>query len=78
VHEEFSKVVADFADITDFQLEDCDETSRLHSAEVLLVLTLRQGQSAEEVQQLLQGFAQALSQSSVIAEHVDSLRVKLN
>ena len=42
------------------------------------MLTLRQGQSAEEVKQLLQGFAQALSQSSVIAEHVDSLRVKLN
>ena len=77
VHDEFRAVISRFDDILDFALEDCDETSRLHSAEVQLVLTLRPGQSAEEVQALMQSFAQALSQSSIVAEHVDSLRVKL-
>ncbi len=77
VHEEFRAVILRFDDILNFELQDCDETSRLHSAEVLLVLTLQAGLAAETVQQLMQQFAESLSQSQTIAEHVDSLRVKL-
>jgi hypothetical protein len=77
VHAEFDKVISQFPELLGFSLEDCDETSRLHSAEVLLVLNLETGLAPEVVQELMQRFAKALSQSEVIAEHVDSLRVKL-
>ena len=77
VHAEFDKAIAQFPELLGFALEDCDETSRLHSAEVLLVLNLETGLAPEAVQELMQRFAQVLSQSEVIAEHVDSLRVKL-
>ena len=77
VHDEFQKVISQFPELLGFALEDCDETSRLHSAEILLVLNLQSGLAPELVQELMQRFAQALSQSEVIAEHVDSLRVKL-
>lgn len=74
---EFESVLQGFKQILGFELEDCDETSRLHTAEVQLVLTIEPGLAAEEVQKLMQSFAQELSQSAVVAEHVDSLRVKL-
>ncbi|MFM6962751.1 MAG: SseB family protein [Micrococcales bacterium] len=77
VHAEFASLIENFEKITAFALEDCDETSRLRTAEVQLVLTLEPGLEVEKVQALMQEFAQALSQSSIIAEHVDSLRVKL-
>lgn len=75
---EFQNVLAGVEEFLGFDLEDCDPDSRLHSAEVQLVLRLNEGLSAERVQELMQELAKKLAASSVIAEHVDSLRVKLS
>ncbi|MFM6977911.1 MAG: SseB family protein [Micrococcales bacterium] len=77
VRDEFSRVLEGVAEFLGFELEDCDPQSRLHSAELLLVLKLSEGLTGEKVQELMQALAQRLADSSVIAEHVDSLRVKL-
>lgn len=77
VREEFARVLDGVAEFIGFDLEDCDPQSRLHSAELLLVLKLVDGLSGERVQELMQDLAKRLADSSVIAEHVDSLRVKL-
>lgn len=77
VSEEFALVLADVEEFLSFDLEDCDPQSRLHSAELQLVLKLAEGLTGERVQDLMQGLAKKLAESSVIAEHVDSLRVKL-
>lgn len=77
VSEEFARVLADVEEFLSFDLEDCDPQSRLHSAELQLVLKLAEGLTGERVQELMQGLAKKLAESSVIAEHVDSLRVKL-
>ena len=75
---EFKSVESQIAEIEALTLEDGDESSRLRSAEVLVLVTLIPGLNAEQLQEVMQRFAQVLSVSSVIAEHVDSLRVKLN
>jgi len=77
VHDEFARVLDGVAEFLGFDLEDCDPSSRLHSAELLLVLKLTEGLSGEKIQELMQDLAKKLADSSVIAEHVDSLRVKL-
>ncbi|MFM2321155.1 MAG: hypothetical protein RL612_302 [Actinomycetota bacterium] len=77
VSEEFARVLADVEEFLSFDLDDCDPQSRLHSAELQLVLKLAEGLTGERVQELMQGLAKKLAESSVIAEHVDSLRVKL-
>ena len=77
VRDEFARVLAGVAEFLGFELEDCDPDSRLHSAELLLVLKLAENLSGERVQELMQELAKRLADSSVIAEHVDSLRVKL-
>ncbi len=77
VSEEFARVLADVEEFLSFDLEDCDPQSRLHSAELQLVLKLAEGLTGDRVQELMQGLAKKLAESSVIAEHVDSLRVKL-
>lgn len=43
----------------------------------MLVLKLTEGLTGEQIQELMQELAKRLADSSVIAEHVDSLRVKL-
>jgi hypothetical protein len=77
VRDEFARVLEGVDEFHGFELEDCDPQSRLHSAELQLVLKLAEGLSGERVQELMQGLAKKLADSSVIAEHVDSLRVKL-
>ena len=77
VREEFERVLDGISEFLGFDLEDCDPTSRLHSAELLLVLKLTEGLTGEKIQELMQELAKRLADSSVIAEHVDSLRVKL-
>lgn len=77
VHAEFDAIIKGFEQFTGFELQDCDETSRLRTAEVQLELRLQQGLTAQEIQNLMQSFATALAESALIAEHVDSLRVKL-
>lgn len=77
VIDEFARVLEGVDEFIGFDLEDCDPQSRLHSAELQLVLKLTEGLTGERVQELMQGLAKKLADSSVIAEHVDSLRVKL-
>lgn len=77
VSEEFARVLTGVEEFLGFDLEDCDPQSRLHSAELQLVLKLAEGLTGERVQELMQELAKKLAESSVIAEHVDSLRVKL-
>lgn len=77
VREEFARVLDGVKEFIGFDLEDCDPASRLHSAELMLVLKLTEGLTGEQIQELMQELAKRLADSSVIAEHVDSLRVKL-
>lgn len=77
VREEFTRVLAGVDEFIGFDLEDCDPESRLHSAELQLVLRLVPNLTGEQIQELMQQLAKRLADSSVIAEHVDSLRVKL-
>jgi hypothetical protein len=77
VREEFARALEGVTEFLGFQLEDCDPDSRLHSAELMLVLKLEENLTGEKIQELMQHLAKQLADSSVIAEHVDSLRVKL-
>ena len=77
VFEELKQVVQQFDHFLKLELQDCDPQSRLHSAELLLVMTLSPGLDQEEVSDLMQRFAIKLGESELVAEHVDSLRVKL-
>jgi hypothetical protein len=77
VFEELSSIVAQFDSFLKLELQDCDATARLHSAELLLVMTLVPGLDQETVADLMQNFAIKLGESELVAEHVDSLRVKL-
>jgi hypothetical protein len=77
VREEFSRAIDDITEFVGFELQDCDPDSRLHSAELMLVLRIALDLSGEKIQELMQELAKRLADSSVIAEHVDSLRVKL-
>jgi hypothetical protein len=77
VFEELKRIVQQFDHFMMFELQDCDPQSRLHSAELMLVMTLSAGLSQEEVAELMQRFAVKLGESELVAEHVDSLRVKL-
>ena len=77
VFEELKRIVQQFDHFMMFELQDCDPQSRLHSAELMLVMTLSPGFSQEEVAELMQRFAVKLGESELVAEHVDSLRVKL-
>lgn len=78
VHDEFGKVLGGIEEFLGFELEDCDPQSRLHSAELQLVLKLSAALTGERIQELMQALAKKLADSAVIAEHVDSLRVKLS
>jgi hypothetical protein len=64
-------------DFLGFELVDEDVSSRLHSAELMLELRLKPGLPEERVAELVQQLAIGLGESAEIAEHVDSLRVKL-
>lgn len=77
VFDEIARITSQFELFEGFQLEDCDPLSRLHSAELLLQLTLKPGLDQAAVETLMQNFAVKLGESDTIAEHVDSLRVKL-
>ena len=77
VHNSIAAVIAKSPDFIGFDLLDCDPKSRLHFAELELQLTLKPGLSEERVAELMQALAIGLGESGEIAEHVDSLRVKL-
>lgn len=77
VFEELKSIVEQSGQFLKFELQDCDPMSRLHSAELLLEMTLSPGLSQEQVNELMQRFAIKLGESELVAEQVDSLRVKL-
>lgn len=73
----FHAVVAGIDEILHFELVDGDSNCTLESAEISLVLTLVAGLDRSALDAIMQRLAENLSQSHDIAEHVDSLRVKL-
>lgn len=77
VQQAISNVTNQIDEIQKFDLIDCDEHSRLHLAEVQLDLHLVPGLSQEHLAELMNRLAIGLGESAEIAEHVDSLRVKL-
>lgn len=72
-----ARIVSEIEEFAGFELTDGDALSRLHSAELQLELLLKPGLAEDEVAELMQRLAIGLGESSEIAEHVDSLRVKL-
>jgi hypothetical protein len=72
-----ARVLGAKTDFLSFKLLDEDLSSRLHSAELMLELQLAPGLTEERVTELVQQLAIGLGESAEIAEHVDSLRVKL-
>jgi hypothetical protein len=77
VHLAISKITNATEEFLSFDLVDGDTSSRLHSAELQLELHLKPSLSEEQVGELMQKLAIGLGESAEIAEHVDSLRVKL-
>lgn len=77
VFEELTNIVKQFENFLKLELQDADPTARLQSAELLLVMTLSPGLDQAQVSELMQNFAIKLGESELVAEHVDSLRVKL-
>lgn len=77
VHAAIAKITGEVEEFLSFDLIDGDERSRLHSAELQLELHLKPGLSEEQLAELMQKLAIGLGESAEIAEHVDSLRVKL-
>jgi hypothetical protein len=77
VHQAIQNVTSAVEEFLSFDLVDGDALSRLHSAELQLELHLKPGLSEERLAELMQKLAIGLGESAEIAEHVDSLRVKL-
>ncbi len=64
-------------EIIRFEVQNGDPRNLLDSAEVELVLVLKEGLDRAQIDELMQKLAKNLSESYAIAEFVDSLRVKL-
>ena len=77
VHAAISRITNSTEEFLSFDLVDGDATSRLHSAELQLELHLKPGLAEDQLAELMQKLAIGLGESAEIAEHVDSLRVKL-
>lgn len=74
---EFARVFQAYDAVADFELEAGDPLQLLRGAELLLVLKLKQGLTQDEFDELMKAIAQDLSQSAIVADYVDSLRVKI-
>lgn len=80
IREVFKVALAPLPLISGFTLEAGDPNFRLEGAEVILNLTLEAGLDNSAIDDLMQKLAEQLAEtedSALIAEHVDSLRVKL-
>lgn len=73
----FDQALAGNAELASWKLAAGDPMSTLVSAELELTLLLAKTLTQEEFDALMQRIAKAISESEVIAERVDSLRVKL-
>lgn len=74
---EFARIFETYPAVADFELEAGDPLQLLSGPELVLVLKLRPGLTQDDFDELMKSIAQALSQSAKIAEHVDSLRLKI-
>jgi hypothetical protein len=74
---EFDQALAGNPELAGWSIAGGDPLSVLASAEVELTLSLAKTLTQEEFDALMQKIAKAISESAVIAERVDSLRVKL-
>ena len=77
VAEEFGRVFSSFESVAGFELQPGDPLQVLAGPELLLVLKLVPGLTQDEFDELMKAVAQALSQSAVVADYVDSLRLKI-
>jgi hypothetical protein len=77
VSKAFDQALAGNQELAGWSIAGGDPLSVLASAEVELTLSLARTLSQEEFDALMQKIAQSISESEVIAERVDSLRVKL-
>jgi len=77
VKEAFDKALAGNPELAGWSIAGGDPLSLLKSTEVELTLQLATTLTQEDFDALMQKLAQAISESAVIAERVDSLRVKL-
>ena len=73
----FDEALAGNPELNGWSIAGGDPLGLLKSAEVELTLNLAKTLTQEEFDALMQKIAKAISESSVIAERVDSLRVKL-
>ncbi len=74
---EFARVFESYDAVADFELEAGDPLQLLRGPELLLVLKLTPGLTQDEFDELMKAMAQDLSQSAIVADFVDSLRVKI-
>ena len=77
VAEAFDKALAGNPELAGWSIAGGDPLSLLKSAEVELTLHLATTLTQEDFDALMQKIAKSISESEVIAERVDSLRVKL-
>ena len=73
----FDQALAGNSELAGWSIAGGDPLSVLASAEVELTLSIARTLTQEEFDALMQKIAKSLSESEVIAERVDSLRVKL-
>jgi hypothetical protein len=73
----FDQALAGNSELAGWSIAGGDPVSVLASAEVELTLSIARTLTQEEFDALMQKIAKSLSESEVIAERVDSLRVKL-
>jgi len=77
VAEAFDQALAGNEELANWKLAAGDPLSTLASAELELTLLLAKILTQEDFDALMQKIAKSISESEVIAERVDSLRVKL-
>lgn len=77
VRQAFGGALDSFAEFSSWSLSIGDTLSRLESAEVELTLSLARSFTQEEFSELMKNVATRISESEVVAQKVDSLRVKL-
>jgi len=73
----FDQALAGNPELAGWSIAGGDPVSVLASAEVEITLSIARTLTQEEFDELMQKIAKSLSESEVIAERVDSLRVKL-
>ncbi|MEY5004409.1 MAG: hypothetical protein RLZZ594_439, partial [Actinomycetota bacterium] len=77
VHEAFSKSIEGENDVFAFALMQGDPLARLLSAELVVLLRVRQGLEKEQVEEMLERVTTRWSESEVLAKLVDSMTLKL-